>query len=56
MNLKRFLRTQVGQGMTEYIILIVLVALVCMPVAKWLPLAVQGYVRAFYYCVSRPIP
>ena len=47
---------QSGQAMTEYLFLIILVALVCIPVAKWLPAAVQGYARPIYYCVSRPIP
>lgn len=45
-----------GQAMTEYIALIVLVALVCLPIAKLLPAAIREYVRPFYYCVSRPIP
>lgn len=50
------LRHESGQAMTEYIFLIVLVALVTIPMAKWLPRAVQGYVRPFYYCLSRPLP
>ncbi len=45
-----------GQAMTEYIFLIVVVALVCIPVFRTLPKAVQGYVRPIYYCVSRPFP
>ncbi len=45
-----------GQGATEYILLIFLVALVCIPVMKLLPEAVRGYVRPFYYCISRPLP
>ena len=45
-----------GQAMTEYIILVVLVGLVCVAVAKTLPSAVGGYVLPFYYCVSRPFP
>lgn len=45
-----------GQAMTEYIFLIVLVALVCIPVVELLPQAVLGYVRPFYYCISRPVP
>ncbi len=45
-----------GQTMTEYIFLIVLVALVCIPLVELLPRAVLGYVRPFYYCLSRPIP
>ena len=56
---RRFLslgRDESGQTMTEYIFLIVLVGLVCIPLARSLPDAVRGYVRPFYYCVSRPIP
>ncbi len=49
-------RSERGQAMTEYVFLIVLVALVCIPVVKWLPAAVRGYVRPFYYCLSRPLP
>ena len=52
----KFLVDQRGQGMTEYLILIVLVAIVCIPFAKLLPQAVAGYVRPFYYCLSRPLP
>lgn len=50
------LRNEKGQGMTEYIILVLLVACICIPFARLLPIAVQGYVRPFYYCLSRPIP
>lgn len=50
------LRNEGGQALTEYIILVILVALVCIPIMKLLPLAVQGYVRPFYYCISRPFP
>ena len=50
------IRDQRGQSTTEYIVLIVLVSLVSMPVMKLLPEAVRGYVRPFYYCVSRPLP
>lgn len=50
------LREQKGQALTEYIVLILLVALVCMPMVRLLPEAVRGYVRPFYYCLSRPIP
>lgn len=49
-------KSQRGQAMTEYIMLVVLVALVLIPVLKLFPKAVQGYVRPFYYCISRPIP
>jgi len=49
-------RAESGQGMTEYLFLIVLVALVVIPAVKLLPDAVRGYVRPFYYCISRPIP
>ena len=45
-----------GQAMTEYIILVLFVALVCVPIVKLLPAAVREYARPFYYCVSRPIP
>lgn len=50
------LKNERGQGMTEYIILVLLVGCICIPFAKLLPKAVQGYVRPFYYCLSRPIP
>lgn len=53
---RKLLRNSRGQGATEYIILIVLVALVSIPVFYALPKAVQGYVRPFYYCLSRPLP
>jgi hypothetical protein len=45
-----------GQAMTEYMLLIVLVALVLIPMFTLLPEAVRGYIRPFYYCISRPIP
>lgn len=45
-----------GQAMTEYIFLVVTVALVCIPVFTLLPEAVRGYVRPIYYCLSRPFP
>lgn len=45
-----------GQAMAEYVILVILVGLVCIPVARALPEAVAGYVRPFYYCISRPLP
>jgi len=48
--------SQNGQAMTEYIFLIILVALVSIPIFKMLPEAVRGYVRPFYYCISRPLP
>lgn len=51
-----FAADESGQGATEYLLLVVLVALVSIPIMKLLPIAVQGYVRPFYYCVSRPIP
>jgi len=47
---------QSGQAMTEYIILIIVVSLVSIPVFKLLPIAVAGYVRPIYYCVTRPFP
>jgi hypothetical protein len=45
-----------GQAMSEYLALVILVGLVCIPVVRLLPDAVRGYVRPIYYCVSRPIP
>lgn len=42
--------------MTEYLFLVVVVALILIPFVKFLPEAVRGYVRPFYYCVSRPYP
>jgi hypothetical protein len=45
-----------GQAMTEYLFLIILVSLVCIPVFRILPKAVAGYLRPIYYCVSRPFP
>ena len=52
----RKIQSEAGQGLTEYIALIILVALVCIPIVRLLPEAVRGYVRPFYYCVSRPLP
>ena len=52
----RVVSNQTGQAMTEYLILIFLVALVCLPIARMLPAAIIEYVRPFYYCLSRPIP
>ena len=49
-------RCERGQAMTEYLFLVVLCGLVCIPVVRWLPNAVRGYIRPFYYCISRPIP
>jgi hypothetical protein len=45
-----------GQAMTEYIILVILIAIVTIPILKLFPDAVRGYVRPFYYCISRSIP
>lgn len=45
-----------GQSMTEYLFLVVLVGLVCIPVVRLLPKAILGYVTPFYYCLSRPYP
>jgi len=56
LGFRKLRQDQSGQMMSEYVILIILVALICIPVMKWLPAAVQGYTRAFYYCLSRPIP
>jgi len=49
-------RSESGQGLSEYMVLIILVSLVCIPVFTWLPEAVRGYVRPFYYCLSKPFP
>ena len=49
-------RNERGQAMTEYLFLVVLCGLVCIPMVKALPQAVRGYLRPFYYCISRPIP
>lgn len=53
---KMFFRCQNGQAMTEYLFIVVMIGLVCIPIVKWLPDAVRGYVQPFYYCLSRPIP
>lgn len=45
-----------GQSTTEYIILVIVVSLVSLPIMRMLPDAVRGYVKPFYYCLSRPIP
>lgn len=45
-----------GQAATEYIILILIVSLVCSFIIRTLPVAVQGYVRPFYFVISRPYP
>ncbi len=45
-----------GQAMTEYIILVILISLVCIPIFTLLPNAIRGYVQPFYYSISRPIP
>jgi hypothetical protein len=45
-----------GQAMTEYIILVILIAIVTIPILKLFPDAVRGYVRPFYYSISRPLP
>ncbi len=55
-RLRQLSRSQKGQGLTEYIFLVVLVALVCIPMVRILPDAIRGYVRPFYYCLSRPLP
>ena len=52
----RMFANESGQGMTEYIILVILVALVLVPYFRLMPEAVRGYVRPFYYCISKPIP
>ena len=45
-----------GQGMSEYVIVVLLVACVCIPIAKLLPDAIRGYARPFFYCLSKPFP
>ncbi len=52
----KVIRSERGQAATEYLALIILVALVCIPVVRMLPEAVRGYVRPFYYCISRHLP
>ena len=49
-------RAMHGQAMSEYLMLVVVVGLLCIPLVKTLPAAVGGYVRAIYYSVSRPVP
>ncbi|MCB0323454.1 MAG: hypothetical protein KDD69_07760 [Bdellovibrionales bacterium] len=49
-------RNECGQAMTEYIILLFAVVLVCATFAKLLPEAIQGYVRPIYYSVAKPFP
>ena len=46
------IKSERGQGTTEYIVLIILVALVLIPFVKLLPKAVQGYVRPFFIQLS----
>lgn len=55
-RLRKLLDSEEGQAMTEYVILVLLVACVCIPIAKLLPLAIQGYARPFFYCLSKPFP
>ena len=50
------LQSEDAQAMTEYLFLVVFIALVCIPVFYLLPQAVEGYLRPFYYCISRPLP
>lgn len=54
--MRRGIKRERGQAMTEYLILIVAVALVSIPVFRLLPKAVAGYARPIYYCVTRPFP
>ncbi len=49
-------QNQKGQGLAEYILLVVLVSLVCIAMVRILPQAVRGYVQPFYYVLSKPIP
>ena len=45
-----------GQAMTEYMVLIMVVAIVCAFLWRTLPEAVVAYMQAFFYCISRPFP
>ena len=45
-----------GQAATEYLALIVLVTLGCSFIIRTLPVAVQGYLRPFYFVISKPYP
>ena len=45
-----------GQAMSEYIILIVVVAMGCAFMWEKLPNVAEEYLQAFYYCISRPYP
>ena len=56
LRLSRFLKDQRGQSLSEYIILVLLVGIVCLPLSRWLPTAVRGYLRPIYYSVSKPFP
>jgi hypothetical protein len=49
-------RTERGQAMTEYLIIVIAVGLVCASFAKLLPEAIGGYVRPIYYSVAKPFP
>ena len=55
-SLVRMVKDERGQAATEYVMLVLLVALVCVPIVKLLPAAIRGYVRPFYYCLSHPFP
>lgn len=49
-------RQESGQAMTEYVILLVVVALSLSFMMSALPSALSDYVQAIYFCVSRPVP
>ncbi len=50
------IKTERGQAMTEYLFLVVFVALILIPFWLLLPEAIRGYVAPFFYCISRPFP
>ena len=45
-----------GQAMTEYLLLVVLLALAVIGICTLFPEAIRGYLQPIYYSVSRPIP
>jgi len=54
--MKERLQAESGQAMTEYLFLVILVGLVCIPFFELFPEVIAGYLRPFFYCLSRPIP
>lgn len=47
---------ELGQAATEYIIVVTVAALGLSFLVTALPDAISEYVRAFYFCYSRPYP